>query len=371
MKAVILAGGFGTRIRPLTYLNPKPMLPLVNKPFMHNFINWIKSHGIKDIILSTGYLPDVFKAYFGDGSSMGVKLTYVTEEKPLGTCGAVKNVESYLDNESFMVFNGDVLSAINLTEMLKYHKDKKSDITIALTPVEDPTSYGLVPIDKDGRVEKFLEKPSWDEITTNLINAGTYIIEKKLLDLVPEGENYSFERGLFPNALEIGYRIYGFVSNAYWLDLGTPAKYIQAHQDILNGKTKFDFPGEEMFENIFVGKNTKFDKESTLSGPIVIGDNCIIEKGAVINPLTVIGNNCYISSQTSISGSVILNDCKIGNGCIIKDSILSFNVRIGNKVIIEENSVVGDNTIIEDNNILKKGIKININSKICKNEINF
>jgi len=270
-----------------------------------------------------------------------------------------------------MVFNGDVLSAINLTEMLRYHKDKKSDITIALTPVEDPTSYGLVPLDKDGRVEKFLEKPSWDEITTNLINAGTYIIERNLLDLVPPEENYSFERGLFPNALEIGYRIYGFVSNAYWLDLGTPAKYIQAHQDILNGKIKFDFPGEEMFENIFIGKTVKFDKESILSGPIVIGDNCIIEKGAVINPLTVIGNNCHIASGSSISGSVIFNGCRIGSGCIIKDSILSFNVQIGEKVIIEDNSVIGDNTIIEDNNILKNGIKININSKICKNEINF
>lgn len=371
MKAVILAGGFGTRIRPLTCLNPKPMLPLVNKPFMHNFISWVKSHGIKDIILSTGYLPEVFEDYFGDGKNFGVKLTYVTEEVPLGTCGAVKNVEGYLDNESFMVFNGDVLSGINLSEMMKYHKDKKSDITIALTPVEDPTSYGLVPIDKDGRVEKFLEKPSWDEMTTNLINAGAYIIERNLLDLVPSKENYSFERGLFPNALEIGYRIYGHVSNAYWLDLGTPAKYLQAHQDILSGKISFNFQGEELFKNIYLGKFSKFHKESLLSGPIVIGENCVIESGAVINPLTVIGNNCHILSDAHISGSIIFDGCKVGRGCIIKDSILSYNVQAGDKVIIEGNSVIGDNTIISDGNIFKNGIKININSNINPGEISF
>ncbi|MDD5659278.1 MAG: NDP-sugar synthase [Actinomycetota bacterium] len=371
MKAVILAGGFGTRIRPLTYLNPKPMLPLVNKPFMHNFISWIKSHDIKDIILSTGYLPEIFENYFKEEKDLGIKMTFVTEEVPLGTCGAVKNVEDHLDNESFMVFNGDVLSDIDLNDMIRYHKDKKSDITIALTPVEDPTSYGLVPLDKDGRVEKFLEKPSWDEITTNLINAGTYIIERKLLDLVPEGENYSFERGLFPNALEIGYSIYGYVSNAYWLDLGTPEKYIQAHQDILNGKIKFDFPGEELFKNIYLGKFSKFSKESLKSGPIVVGENCVIEEGAVINPLTVIGSNCRICKGSHISRSIIFDGCQIEEGCIIKDSILSYNVKIGRKVVIDNNSVIGDNTLIDDGNILKNGIKININSNIKKSEISF
>jgi NDP-sugar pyrophosphorylase family protein len=371
MKAVILAGGFGTRVRPLTYLNPKPMLPLVNKPFMNRFISWIRSHGIKDIILSTGYLPNVFENYFKDGKEVGVKITYMKEEVPLGTCGAVKNAEGLLDNEPFIVFNGDVLTGLNLTDMIRFHKDKKADITIALTPVEDPTSYGLVPIDEDDRVEKFLEKPSWDEISTNLINAGIYIIEKKLLDLVPPNENYSFERGLFPNALEIGYRIFGFVSNAYWLDLGTPAKYLQAHFDILNRKINFEFNGDEIYKNIFIDKFSKFHKESLISGPIVIGKNCEIEKGAVINPLTVIGNNCYIASGSNISTSVLFDGSKVGKNCIIKDSILSYNVKVKDKVIIEDNSIVGDNTEIGNFNILKNGIKININSKVNDGEISF
>jgi len=371
MKAVILAGGFGTRIRPLTCLKPKPMLPLVNKPFMHNFISWIKSHDIKDIVLSIGYLPKVFEEYFKNGEDLGVSIDYITEEEPLGTCGAVKNLEKLLGNDIFMVFNGDVLSGINLTEMIKFHKDKKSDITIALTPVEDPTCYGLVPIDEDGRVEKFLEKPSWDEITTNLINAGTYIIERKLLDIVPPNENYSFERGLFPNALEIGYKIFGFVSNAYWLDLGTPAKYIQAHHDILNGRVKFDFQDDEIFNHIRIGSNTNYQKESLLSGPIVIGSGCQIDKSAVINPLTVIGNNCNIGAGSSISGSVLFDGVKIGKNCIIKDSIVSYDAIIKDKVIIENNSVVGDNAEIGNNNILKHQIKININAKIKDGEIFF
>jgi mannose-1-phosphate guanylyltransferase len=371
MKAVILAGGFGTRIRPLTCLNPKPMLPLVNKPFMHNFISWIKSHGVKDIILSTGYLPEVFEEYFKNGADLGVNIDYITEEVPLGTCGAVKNLEKLLGNDTFMVFNGDVLSAVDLTEMMKFHKDKKSDITIALTPVEDPTSYGLVPVDEDGRVEKFLEKPSWDEITTNLINAGTYIIERKLLELVPPNENYSFERGLFPNALEIGYKIFGFVSSAYWLDLGTPAKYLQAHYDILNGRIKFDFRENEVFDHIRIGDNTAYQKESMLSSPIVIGNNCQIDKSAKINPLTVIGDDCKIGAGSAISGSVLLDGVSIGKNCIIKDSIISYNVTIKDKVIIENNSVIGDNAEIGSNNILKNQIKINVNAKVKDGEIFF
>ena len=371
MKAVILAGGFGTRIRPLTCLNPKPMLPLVNKPFMHNFISWIKSHEIKDIILSIGYLPKVFEKYFKNGESLGVNMSYVTEEKPLGTCGAVKNLEHLLENDSFMVFNGDVLSGINLSEMIKFHRDKKADITIALTPVVDPTSYGLVPLDEDGRVEKFLEKPSWDEITTNLINAGTYIIERKLLDLVPANENYSFERGLFPNALEIGYSIFGFVSNAYWLDLGTPEKYLQAHHDILNGRVGFDFMEKEIFNQVRVGENTVYEKNSLLSGPLVIGGSTRIDETASISPLSVIGRNCFIGGGSTINGSVLFDGVTVGKNCIIKNSIISYNSVIKDNVTIEDNAVIGDNTEVGNNNVLKNHIKINIDSKIKDGEIFF
>ena len=371
MKAVILAGGEGTRLRPITFLNPKPMLPLINKPFMENFIFWLKSHGIKDIIFSTGHLLENFKNYFGDGSKFGLKLTYVKEEKPLGTCGGVKNVEKYLGGERFMVFNGDILSSLDLTDMIVFHKRKKADITISLTPVEDPTSYGLVPIDNEGKVKQFLEKPSQEEITTNLINAGMYIIEPYVMKLAPEGENYSFERGLFPRALCEGYKIYGYVSDSYWLDVGTPQKYLEAHYDILNKKVNFKFPYKEVLENIYIGKGSKYFKNNFVSGPIVIGERTEIEKGAKIMPLTVIGNDCFVSKGTEISESIIFNNCKIEKNCLIKKSLISNNVVIGQNVSVEGYSVIGDNSKIEKNNVLKDGIKINVNSNIPEGQITF
>jgi mannose-1-phosphate guanylyltransferase len=371
LKAVILVGGEGTRLRPITFLNPKPMLPLVNKPFMENFIFWLKSHKIKDIIFSTCYLPEIFKNYFGDGSKFGLKLTYVKEEEPLGTCGGVKNVEEYLIDGRFMVFNGDILSSIDLTDMIAFHKSKKADITISLTSVEDPTTYGLVPIDDKGRVKQFLEKPNQEEITTNLINAGIYIIEPYVMELVPGGKNYSFERGLFPSALNKGFKIFGYVSNSYWLDVGTPQKYLEAHYDILNKKVSFKFPYREVLKNIYIGKGSKYLKNNFVSGPVVIGKRTEIEKGAKIMPLTVIGDDCFISGGTEISESIIFNNCKIGNNCHIRKSIISNNVDTCENVIIEEYSVIGDNSKIGKNNVLKNGIKIGINSNILTEYITF
>jgi NDP-sugar pyrophosphorylase family protein len=371
LKAVILVGGEGTRLRPITFLNPKPMLPLVNRPFMENFILWLKSHKIKDIIFSTGYLPEIFKDYFGDGSDFGLRLTYIREEDPLGTCGGVKNVEKYLGGDDFMVFNGDILTSLNLTKMAAFHKSKNADITIALTAIEDPTSYGLVPVDGEGRVKQFLEKPSKDEVTTNLINAGIYIIKPDVMELAPDGVKYSFERGLFPSALSEGYRIYGYISDSYWMDVGTPQKYLAAHYDILNKKISFKFPYKEVLENIYIGKDSKYLKNNFISGPVVVGRGTRIEKGARIMPLTVIGDGCMISEGAEVSESIIFNGCKIGKGCLIKRSIVSNNVEIGSDVSIEDFSVIGDNSRIEEGNVLKNGIKINVNSDIKKGQFKF
>ncbi len=371
LKAVILVGGEGTRLRPITFLNPKPMLPLVDKPFMENFILWLRSHKIKDIIFSTGYLPEIFKNYFGDGRSLGLRLTYVREESPLGTCGGVKNVEKYLGTGHFIVFNGDILSSMDLTKMAVFHESKKADITIALTTIEDPTSYGSVTVDAEGRVKQFLEKPSQDEITTNLINAGFYIIKPHMMKLVPEGRKYSFERGLFPTALSEGYKIYGYISNSYWLDVGTPQKYLTAHYDILNKKINFKFLYNEILENIYIGKDSKYLRSNFVSGPVVIGKRTKIEKGARIMPLTVIGDDCIVSEGTEISESIIFNNCKIGKSCLIKKSIISNNVEIDRNVCIEGFSVIGDNSRIGEDNILKNGIKININSNIVRGQITF
>ncbi len=371
MKAVILVGGKGTRLRPITYVNPKPMLPLVNRPFMHHFISWLKSHGIEDIIFSMGYLPSIFKQYFGNGSKFGVDITYVVESRPLGTCGAVKNAQKHLDGQAFMVFNGDILTSLDLTAMAAYHKQKQSDITIALTPVEDPTAYGLVPTDAQGRVTEFLEKPSEEEITTNLINAGTYIIEPQVMALAPFGENYSFERGLFPQALEKGHKIYGYRSQDYWLDVGTPQKYLAAHHDILRKKVAFSFPYKQAGHDLYIGPKTKYEQANFSSGPVVVGQGTVIEPGAKIHPLTVIGDQCYISAGAEIGGSVLFNQCRILKDSVIRDSILSKNVKVDENVRIEGLSLIGDNSVIGKDNILKNGIKISINSRIQSGQIQF
>ncbi|MEA2015523.1 MAG: NDP-sugar synthase [Actinomycetota bacterium] len=371
MKAVILAGGEGTRLRPITFLNPKPMLPLANRPFMENFVLWLRSHDIKDIIFSAGYLSEVFKDYFGDGRKFGLKITFVEEDRPLGTCGGVKNVEKYLGSESFLVFNGDILSSLNLARLVAFHKKKKADVTISVTGTDDPSSYGLVPVDGEGRITGFLEKPKEDEIVTDLVNAGIYVMEPGVLKNVPAGEKYSFERQLFPALLEKGHRIFGYVFDSYWLDVGTPQKYLMANRDVLHKKIVFKFPCSEVMKGIYAGTGTGYSKSNFVSGPVIIGNGTKIEKNAKIMPLTVIGDNCSVSEGTEISESVIFNNCKIGKKCNIKRAIISNNVVIGDNVTIEDYSVIGDNSIIGKNNILKKGIKININSNVSEDSINF
>jgi len=347
------------------------MLPLINRPFMENFVLWIRSHKIKDIIFSTGYLPEIFKSYFGDGSRFGMNFTYVQEKEPLDTCGGVKNVEKYLDGNSFMVFNGDILSSIDLTEMIAFHKKKRADITISLTSVEDSASYGLVPVDKEGKVIQFLEKPKHGETITDLINAGIYIIEPDIMELVPKGKRYSFERDLFPDVLDRGCKVFGYVSDEYWLDVGTPQKYLMAHRDVLYKKISFKFPYKEVMENIYIGKDTKYSKNNFVSGPVVIGEGTRIENSVRIMPLTVVGDNCHISGGTEISESIIFNSCKIGEECLIKRAIISNNVKIDDDVIIEDYAVIGDNSKIGKNNILKNGVKIGINSNIAPGQISF
>ncbi len=371
MKAVILAGGQGARLRPITYLNPKPMLPLMNRPFMFTFVNWLKFHDLTDIIFSTGYLPEIFRDYFDDGEKFGLSLTYVTEDSPLGTCGGVKNVEGRLEGETFMVFNGDILTSMDLTKMQKFHEEKDADITISLTPVEDPTSYGLVPIDDNGKVREFLEKPEIDQIATNLVNAGTYIIEPHMMKMAPSGEKYSFERGLFPQALKKGYKVFGFVTNDYWLDVGTPEKYLSAHHDIAMGKMKYEYPYPELKDEMYIGKSVRYASSNFQSGPLMVGESTVVEEGAVVAPLSVIGNNCCICRGARISGAVIFDNCIIGRNCHITDSIISHNVKLGEDVHISGLSVIGDNTVIQKENILDHGIKINVNSTIEERQIKF
>jgi mannose-1-phosphate guanylyltransferase len=370
LKAVILVGGQGTRLRPLTVNTPKPMLPLVNIPFIEYVIRLLKSHGIDEVILSAGYLPTVFDAHLGDGDDLGVKLTYVTEEKPLGTGGAVKNVERYLD-DTFIVFNGDILTNLNISQLIEYHRRKKAVATLTLTPVDDPTSYGLVPIDTAGHVTEFLEKPSWDEVTTDLVNAGTYVLEPEVLKLIPSGENHSFERGLFPLLVEKGETIVGFPSSAYWLDIGTPAKYLQAHRDILDGQMAMDFSGSEFKRNVWIGEGTVIDETAVVFGPCVMGKKCRIEANATVFGHTTLADNCVVGPGARLEACVLANNVNVGEGAVVRNSIVAGGSSIGQKVHVDDEAIVGENSEIDEDNLLRKGIKIWPETKLKKNTIRF
>jgi mannose-1-phosphate guanylyltransferase len=220
MKAVVLAGGEGTRLRPLTCNQPKPMVPLLNRPFLERLLLRLKEHGVGEVALALSYLPEVVKARFGDGDGLGVRLFYPQEERPLGTAGAVKNWESHLDG-TFFVFNGDIFTDLDLGEVLRFHREKQAKATIVLTPVEDPTAYGVVEMDPSGRVKRFVEKPPADQVNSRWVNAGTYVLESEVLQYIPAGQHSMFERGLFPLLVDMGIPVYGYPSRAYWLDLST------------------------------------------------------------------------------------------------------------------------------------------------------
>lgn len=357
MQAVILVGGQGTRLRPLTLTVPKPMLPLMNRPFLEFQIDLCLRHGIKDVILSTSYLPEVFQEYFGDGTRLGAKLTYVTEAEPLDTCGAVKNVERYIDGP-FLVFNGDVLTDLDLTSLVAYHREKGGKATLYLTRVEDPTAYGLVPLDGAGRIQEFLEKPSSDQVITDLINAGTYVLEPELLDRVPEGEPYSFERQLFPGMLQDDLAMYGFPSEAYWMDIGAPSKYLQAHYDILDRRLAFDFSGEEVKPSVWVEKGAEISPEASIFGPTLIGAGCRIAPHATVAGHCVLGPDCELDKGVHLEGAVLHSGCKVGAESVLRHCVLAGGVRIGERVHVCDQAVLGGGVVVEDENELKCGIKV-------------
>jgi len=333
MKVIILLGGFGTRLRPLTCNTPKPLLTILNRPSVEYQLELLKRHNIKEVIFCVGYLSKKFKDYFKTGEKFGIKIHYLEEKYPLGTGGAIKNAEKFVDDKIF-IFNGDTLTDINLTEMLKFHNKNKSDVTISLIRVKDPTVYGLVEIDKNNRIQRFLEKPSWDEITTNTINAGIYIFNSDIFKYIPPGVNYSVERGLFPLLLQKNKNVYGYVSNSYWLDIGTPEKYIQAHSDLLNNKIKY-----------YKIKYFKGNKYIKVEGKLSVGKKTFIEKYVKFSGFNCIGNNCIIKKASQIINSVILDNTVINEGTKIENSIIGKRCVIQPNVIIES-GIIGDNSHI-------------------------
>ncbi|MGA7730531.1 MAG: NDP-sugar synthase [Chloroflexia bacterium] len=370
MKAVILVGGQGTRLRPLTLHTPKPLLPLVNRPFFDHVLYLLKQHGITDVILAIGYRSEGFITAYGDGSHLGVKLTYVREERPLDTGWAIKNVQSHLDpNETFLVFNGDILTDLDLTDMIRFHRERGSVCTISLTPVEDPSAYGVVDMDDTGRVLRFTEKPRRQEATSNWINAGTYLLEPamldyisepRILDEIPPGRPYSVEYGLFPHLLHERKPVYGYGSNAYWMDIGTPAKYLQAHIDLLTGKLSQHMPveGERIGEDLWAGAGTFIHKSARISGPVVLGADCQVTQGALIEGPTVLGDGCRVEADAELIGIVAWDHVTFAARSRVRNSIVATEATIGPETTVDDGSVVGDHAHTGAGNHLSRGLKL-------------
>lgn len=342
MKAIIIAGGFGTRLRPLTYNTPKAIMPVANVPFLLHQIELIKKYGIKEVIINLHYLSDsIKKALRG---VKGVKLYYSIEKKPLGTAGAVKNAEEFFDDEPMVVFNGDILTDLNLRELINFHKAKKAKATLTLARVEDPTTYGLVLMAKDKRIKEFIEKPNWERVTTNTINAGIYVLDPKIFREVPFRTEYSFERQLFPKLLQEGKRLYGYETAAYWLDIGNPVKYMEAHRAILRQEVEVKIGGKKAGRGIWVGEGAKKGKGSKIFAPAIIGKRSTLGAGSKIHSFTVIGDNVTVGERSVINHCVIWSGTEIGDDVKISDCIIGGNCEIGDGVTLAVGSVLADGT---------------------------
>lgn len=370
MKAVILVGGLGTRLRPLTCNTPKPMIPLVNQPFIELMLLRLRDQGIDEVVLAVQYLAEQFIAALGDGSRLNMKLHIIEEPEPRGTAGAVKNVEHLLDGTTF-VFNGDVMTDLDLQAMLAYHREKQSKVTISLTPVDDPTQFGLVEMEKDSRVRRFLEKPRAEDITTDLINAGTYIIEPEMLRYVPPNQFYMFERGLFPVVLQTGDAMFGFPSRAYWTDIGKPQTYLDVHHDILIGKVRHAFQGIQIADRVWVEGDADIHPTAQVVGPVVIGHGVSIGRGARVIGPTVIGNGCTIGPEASMEGVVLWDGNQIGEGATLRNCVLGRNNEIGAKSLITDGAIISDNCSLGPENRLERGIRLWPGTSLGERAISF
>jgi len=361
MKAVVLAGGFGTRIKPLTYTIPKPMLPLAGKPILEHVIDLLKNHGITEAIFLLYFQPEGITNHFRDGREFGIKINYVIPPEDYGTAGAVKFAsENLKGDEPFLVISGDLLTDVDLTSFIEYHKKKKALVTIGLTSVKDPLQFGIVITDNEGSVIKFLEKPGWGDVFSDSINAGMYVMDPAALNFIPGRQAFDFSHDLFPRLLSEGKPIFGYSLRGYWRDIGDPPSYWEANMDILSGKLRVKGTGKRVDlvgRDIWLGKNVDFDMDAVLEGTVILGEDVKIMGKARVSD-SIIGDHSVVHTGANIIKSIIWNNTDINEDCWVEDSVLCSNVRIGKEVKIEPGVVVSENCTIGNTAVLNQGVKI-------------
>ncbi|AFL94625.1 putative mannose-1-phosphate guanylyltransferase [Thermococcus cleftensis] len=357
MKAVILAGGRGTRLLPLTVYRPKPMIPFFNRPLMEYVLQSLIKAGVDEVYVLVGYLKERIMDYFGDGSEWGVEIHYSNGDNiKLGTAGATKRVVKHMD-DTFFVVSSDVLTNLDMTALYKYHRQKKALATIALSQVDEPTQYGIAIVNNDGRIQQFKEKPRPEEVFSNLVNAGIYVFEPEAFDLVPKGRNFDFSKDLFPRMLENDLPLYGFPFREYWNDVGRPSSYLQATEDVFLGRLMLPHVRTESLKG-----NLEY------GGALFTGRRCVLRRPE-IRGFAVLGDDVEIGRNVKIERSVIFSGAVIEEGTEIREAIIGENVHVGKGVVIQPGSVIGDNTLIEDFSKIGSNVKIWVESRIGKESI--
>src|SRR5581483_7185977 len=357
MRAVVMAGGEGTRLRPLTSNQPKPMVPIVGKPCMEHILELLRRHGFDEVVVTVAFLPQAIRTYFGDGDWLGLSVEYSVEESPLGTAGSVRLASDRLD-ETFVVISGDALCDIDLTKLLEFHREKGAAVTIGLKSVENPLEFGIVVTDEDGRIERFLEKPSWGQVFSDTINTGIYVIEPEVLRHVPTDRPYDFSKELFPLLLEMGRPLYGYVCDGYWQDIGNLDQYRQANFDALERRVELEIPGIRIRGNVWIGEAVQIDALEGVERPAFIGNYCRISPHASVGPYSVLSASVTLRERARTVRSVIDQSTYIGRSSVVEGAILGRSCDVRAHVRIHEGAAIGDEVVLGAESLVMPGVRI-------------
>ena len=359
MKAAIMAGGFGTRLRPLTSNIPKPMIPVANKPMMEHVVDLLRDHGITDLVTLLHFQPELIEGHFGDGSEFGVRMIYVNAAEDYGTAGAVKNAERHFEGP-FLVISGDLLTDFNLAAAVDFHRERGADLTILLTRVENPLPYGVVITEPDGCISRFLEKPTWSEVFSDTVNTGIYLLDPSVLDLIPPKREFDFSRDLFPLMMRESKKFFGYIAPGYWRDIGDLLEYRLVHQDILAGTVKVKIPGRKVEgagKDIWLGSGSRVDFTAGLRGAVLIGRNTRVEANARISN-SVIGDNCIVEEAAVIADSILWNNVYIGRSAVLQENVVGRGSDIKARARLFEGALIGDRCRIGEGSVIKADVKV-------------
>ena len=363
MKAVVMAGGAGSRLRPLTINRPKPMIPIVNKPVIGHILDLLKRHGITDVIVTLQYMAEDIQDYFGDGQSFGMNIKYSIEETPLGTAGSVKQAQEFLD-ETFMVISGDAVTDLDLTKIIEFHKHKEALATLTLYHVANPLEYGVVITDDMGRIQQFQEKPSWGEVISDTVNTGIYVIEPQVLDYFEPGISFDFSKNLFPILLDKGDPLYGYIADGYWCDVGNLSEYMRATTDVLRGRVQVEELGKNLGGGIWCGEGVEIAPDAQIFGPVYLGHSVKIKGGAIVHGPTVIGDYTVVDDHAHLDRSIVWRNCYIGEGVELRGAAIGRQCSLKSKVVVFEGGVIGDSCVIGEAAVIHPSVKIWPNKEV-------